>query len=77
MVEQLKSLGLPARGVLVVLGGRDAALERAGRNLPHVKVVAVPGLAVRDVLAHPHLVMTRDALAQVVARLGTTRDGAA
>jgi ribosomal protein L4 len=42
-----------------------------------VKVVAVPGLAVRDVLAHPHLVMTREALAQVVARLGTARDGAA
>jgi large subunit ribosomal protein L4 len=55
---------------LVVLGGRDDAVQRAGRNLPHVKVILAAGLNVYDVLGHATLIMTREALEQVAARLG-------
>ena len=34
-------------------------LELAGRNLPHVRVLPVMGLNVRDVLLRKHLVITR------------------
>jgi len=70
MVECLRGLGLEAASVLVVLAERDAAVERAARNLPHVKVLAAAGLNVYDVLGHTHLVMTRAALEQVAGRLG-------
>jgi large subunit ribosomal protein L4 len=70
MVECLAGLGANEGGALVVLGGHDDAVERAARNLPNVKVILPAGLNVYDVLAHRHLVVTREALAQVVARLG-------
>ncbi len=77
MVELLRGLGLPSRGVLVVLGTRDEAVLRAGRNLPHVKVVTIGSLNVVDVIRHAHLVMSQDALARLAARLqGETAGGA-
>lgn len=69
MLECLAGLGID-RGALIVLPGHDAAIERAGRNLPHVKVIVAGGLNVYDVLAHPWLVVTREAMEQVAARLG-------
>ena len=69
MVECLRGLGLEG-STLVVLGKPDTAVERAARNLPGVKVLQAGGLNVYDVLGHAHLVMTREALDQVVARLG-------
>jgi large subunit ribosomal protein L4 len=69
MVECLAGLGIDG-GALVVLGTADAAVQRAGRNLPHVKVILVGGLNVYDVLAHPHLVVTREAMEQLAVRLG-------
>jgi ribosomal protein L4 len=44
-------------------------LELAGRTLPKVRVLAVMGLNVRDVLLRKHLVITRSALGAVVERL--------
>src|SRR5262249_29133158 len=73
MVECLAGLEIEG-SVLVVLGARDDAVQRAGRNLPHVKVILAAGLNVYDVLGHANLIMTRDAMEQVAARLG---DGAA
>src|SRR5262245_12301547 len=69
MLECLAGLGIDG-SVLVVIGGRDDAVQRAGRNLPHVKVMCADGLNVYDVLGHATLVLTRDAMEQVAARLG-------
>ena len=70
MLECLRGLGLAEAGVLVVLGAPDERVERAARNLPRVKVLQVAGLNVYDVLGHSHLLVTRAALEQLVARLG-------
>jgi large subunit ribosomal protein L4 len=70
MVECLRGLGLEGASVLIVLGEPDAAIERAARNLPGVKVLPVGGLNVYDVLAHAHLVMSRAALEHLAGRLG-------
>jgi large subunit ribosomal protein L4 len=67
LVAALAKLG--AEDVLIVTKERDRKLELAGRNLPHVRVLAVMGLNVRDVLLRKHLVITREALAAVVERL--------
>jgi len=72
MVECLHGLGLEEESVLVVLAHPDDAVQRAARNLPGVKVLLAGGLNVYDVLGHAALVMTREALERVVARL---RDG--
>jgi large subunit ribosomal protein L4 len=69
MLACLAELGIES-SALVVLGGRDDAVQRAGRNLPHVKVILAGGLNVYDVLGHATLIMTREAMEQVAARLG-------
>jgi large subunit ribosomal protein L4 len=69
MVQCLKDLGVEG-SALVVLAEPNAALMRAARNLPRVKVLLVGGLNVYDVLKHATLVMTRDALAALATRLG-------
>ena len=69
MIECLKGLGLEG-SVLVVLAAAEDTVARAARNLPHVKVLPVAGLNVYDILGHATLVLTRDALDGVVARLG-------
>ncbi len=69
MLECLQGLGIEG-SALVVLAGHDDAVERAARNLPHVKVIPTAGLNVYDVLGHVHLIVTRDALEQLAARLG-------
>ncbi len=67
VVQQLDKLGFD--DVLIVTGERDGMLERASRNLPHVRVLAAAGLNVRDVLARRHLLLTEDALAAITERL--------
>jgi large subunit ribosomal protein L4 len=76
MVAALAGLGIDA-SVLVVLAGPDDAVMRAGRNLPQVKVIATVGLNVYDVLNHEWLVITRDALEQLSARLGDAEEKSA
>ena len=68
LAEQLRELG--TEDALIVTKERDTRLELAGRNLPKVKVLAVAGLNVRDVLAREHLVLLQDALEAIVERLG-------
>ena len=68
MVECLDGLGVEG-STLVVLGTRDEAVQRAARNLPRVKVLVADGLNVYDVLAYANLVLTRDAMERLVARL--------
>ncbi len=67
VVARLRELGAP--DALIVTRERDAGLERAARNLPHVRVLPVVGLNVRDVLARERLIVLRDALAPLVERL--------
>ena len=69
MVACLKGLGIEG-SVLIVLAAPDEPLMRAARNLPKVKVLPVVGFNVYDVLNHATLVMTRDALEHLAARLG-------
>ena len=67
LLAKLAEIG--AEDVLIVTRERDRNLELAGRNLPKVRVLAVMGLNVRDILLRKHLVITRSALGAVVERL--------
>jgi large subunit ribosomal protein L4 len=67
LIAKLRELG--AEDTLIVTRERERNLELAGRNLPQVRVLAVMGLNVRDVLLRKHLVITRSALEAVVERL--------
>jgi large subunit ribosomal protein L4 len=71
MVQLLGQLGLDgATSVLVVVAGPDPAVERAARNLRWVSVLRAEGLNTYDVLRHQRLLVTRDALDAIHARLG-------
>jgi large subunit ribosomal protein L4 len=67
LIAKLREIG--AEDTLIVTRERERNLELAGRNLPQVRVLAVMGLNVRDVLLRKHLVITRSALEAVVERL--------
>jgi large subunit ribosomal protein L4 len=56
--------------VLIVVAGADPGLERAARNLPWASVLRAEGLNTYDVLRHKRLLVTRDALDAIHARLG-------
>jgi len=64
----LDGLGI-VDSVLVVIADVDERLERASRNLPDVKVLRAAGLNVYDLLRYHHLVLTRDALHAISARV--------
>jgi large subunit ribosomal protein L4 len=69
-VALLAGLGLDgSQSVLVVIAGADPAIERACRNLAWVGVLRVEGLNTYDVLRHQKLLLTRDAVAAIHARL--------
>ena len=55
--------------MLVVLSGPNAQVERSARNLQGVTVLQADGLNVYDVLNHRVVVMTKDAVGTVTARL--------
>ena len=67
MAKAIGSLGV--KSALVVLAASDANLERAARNLAHVKVIQFHGLNVYDVLAHEHVIFLREALEGLEKRL--------
>ncbi len=52
-------------GALVVTADRDANVEKSSRNIPGVKSLEARQLNVYDLLDHPNLILTRDALARV------------
>jgi large subunit ribosomal protein L4 len=68
MVRALAALGVDG-GALVVLADADSGVQRAGRNLPNVKVLPAEALNVYDLLRYETLVITRDALESVCGRL--------
>lgn len=67
MKEYLKNLG--TESALIVVPERNKVLERSVDNLPKVKVLAVEGLNVYDVLNHEHLIIDKEALPKIEERL--------
>jgi large subunit ribosomal protein L4 len=68
----LEALGLTGSRVLVVLAGRDEALEKSFRNLPDVHLLTVDQLNTYDVLCSDTVVFQQEALEFVGT--GTRRD---
>jgi large subunit ribosomal protein L4 len=66
--ERLTKLGSSS---VLFIGGRvvDDNLKRAARNLPYVDVLPVQGANVYDILRRETLVITKDAVAELEARL--------
>jgi len=77
VVELLDGLGLAGQSVLIVIAAAQPELEMSARNLPGVAVLRAEGLNVYDVLRHPRLLIARDALDAIGARLGAATGGAA
>jgi large subunit ribosomal protein L4 len=75
----LNGLGLAGESVLLVIAEPNAELEGSARNLRSVGVIRAEGLNVYDVLRNKKLVMTKEAVALVEARLKveTTASGKA
>jgi large subunit ribosomal protein L4 len=73
----LKALGLPS--AVVVDGKENVNLSRSARNLTAAKYLAPEGLNVYDILDHPGLVVTADAVKRIEARItaGATTAGSA
>ncbi len=67
--EMLDGLGLANESVLIVVESRQPHLERSARNLPGVMVLPADGLNVYDLLRHDKLLLTKDAVPIVNARL--------
>ena len=71
MLEFLDRFG--TRNALVVVPERDLVAEMSARNLPKVKVLAVEGLNVYDILDHEYLILKQDALPKIEERLRRAR----
>ncbi|MFN4197237.1 MAG: 50S ribosomal protein L4 [Caldimicrobium sp.] len=54
---------------LIVVQSRNKILEKSVDNLPKVKVLAVEGLNVYDILNHKHLIIEKEALSKIEERL--------
>lgn len=68
LAAQLKTLGLES--VLIIDGANlDEMFARAARNIPHVDVLPEQGANVYDILRRDTLVLTRNAVEQLEARL--------
>jgi large subunit ribosomal protein L4 len=67
LAGMLKSLGLTS--ALLVDGKQNANLTKSGKNLPKSKTLAPEGLNVYDILNHPALVIAKDAVKAVEARI--------
>ena len=65
--EFLDSLGI--NDALIVVPERDMKLEKSVDNLPKVKVLAVEGLNVYDILNHQNLILAKDVLPKIEERL--------
>jgi large subunit ribosomal protein L4 len=70
LVGILKILGVPS--AVVVDGKENVQLSRSVRNLPESKYLPPEGLNVYDILDHPGLVITADAIKKIEARIQST-----
>jgi large subunit ribosomal protein L4 len=60
---------LRVKDALIVIEGRDPALEKSSRNIPGIQVIECEGLNVHDVLRHEYLVFLRSSLEKVERKL--------
>jgi len=67
ILNYLSNLGTDS--ALFIVPERDLVLEASARNLPKVKVLAVEGLNVYDVLNHEKLIIELSALPKIEERL--------
>lgn len=67
MAKTLKGLGLTS--ALIIDETIDANFSRACGNIPHIDVLPQKGINVYDILRRDTLVLTKDAVAQLEARL--------
>lgn len=63
----LDNLGI--NDALIVVPERNLVLEKSADNLPKVKVLAVEGLNVYDILNHQNLILAKESLAKIEERL--------
>ena len=75
-VQMLSALGVAGKSALIVVASAQPQLERSVANLPGVDVIRVEGLNVYDVLRHERLVVEKDAVAALTARLNKEGDAA-
>jgi large subunit ribosomal protein L4 len=61
---------LAAKSALILLPEREDAIERAARNLPHVKALRVEGANVYDILRFECLIVTQAGIDALRRRLG-------
>ena len=69
MVANLKKLGLTTRALFICGSDIDENFALSARNIPHVDVLPQDGANVYDILRHDVLVLTKDAVDQLTARL--------
>lgn len=62
---------LQVDSALIIIPERDDTVERAARNLPHVKVLRAEGTNVYDLLRYDCLILTADAVQALQGRLGS------
>lgn len=70
VADAVKALGFANSTVLIVIGEEHEKLERSAKNIKGVGVIRAGGLNVYDLLRHKQLVLTRDAVEKLQARLG-------
>lgn len=77
VIEILSSLGLGEGSTLIVIAEANPTIEASARNLPGVSVVRSEGVNVYDLLRHKNLLITKDAVESLQARLASapSRDG--
>lgn len=68
LASALKAMEL-AKGALLVVDKMDEALKRAARNIPTVEVVQARDVGVYQIMRHPAVVVTREGMDAMKARL--------
>ena len=68
-VAVIKALGVTKKG-LVVLPGRNEAVEKSASNVEGVKTLHATYLNIKDIFTHDHLVIPLDALEKINTWLG-------
>ncbi len=63
----LNNLGID--DALIVVPERNLVLEKSADNLPKIKILAVEGLNVYDILNHQNLILIKEALPKIEERL--------
>jgi large subunit ribosomal protein L4 len=69
VLSWLEKLGLAGHSVLIVVAEVDEKLAYSTRNIPNVLALPVAGLNVYDVLRHEKLLIAKEAVAGIEARL--------